>query len=473
MANLDAVALADKALRLGLLSLDQLQQGWDEIGQRGGEAEPLVLVLERKGFLTPWQSQKLMKDDPDGYFLGGYRILYKIASGSFGRVYRADDPNTGTVVAIKVLRRKWSDDPHQTDLFEREGKVGMALKHPNIVEILAVNRDLVSHQYYIVMEFVEGGNLRDILAIRKKLEPPEALRFLEDAASGLAYAFSHGITHRDMKLTNILISSQGNAKLVDFGLAGVYGKMQITDSLHVDRTVDYAGLEKATGVQSGDIRSDIYFLGCVAYEILTGRPPLEMSRDARARMQRDRFLNVQPMSRDEVTGPPSLFRLVETMMTLNPLQRYQTPSQLLEGIREVRRELEGKPSGRPSGGCTLFVAEKDEKLQNIMRDKFKEEGFRVLLAADPVRALDRFRQQPFDVLVVDGRTTGEDGILKFERIMEEAARQKVFCAGILLLGEDQADWANRIISRPTVAPLIQPKFKQVLHKIEELLKLRT
>jgi len=475
MANLDAVALADKALRLGLIKLEQLQEGWDEVGQRGGDAEALVLALERKGYLTPWQSQKLMKDDPDGYFLGGYRILYKIASGSFGRVYRADDPNTGTVVAIKVLRRKWSEDQHNIELFEREGKVGMSLRHPNIVEILAVNRDLVSHQYYIVMEFVEGGNLRDILAIRpgKKLQPAEALRYLEDATAALAYAYSHGVSHRDMKLTNILISSQGGqAKLVDFGLAGVYGRAQISESNLVDRTVDYAGLEKTTGVESGDIRSDIYFLGCVLFETLTGRPPLEMPKDARARMHRDRFLNVQTLERDEVGGPPSLYRLVETMMVLNPLQRYQTPSQLLEAIREVRREVEGKPSGRASGACTLFVVEKDEKLQDIMRDKFKEEGFRVLLAADPARALERFRQQPFEVLVVDGRTTGEDGILKFERIMDEAARQQIFCAGVLLLSEDQAEWAKRIIPRPTVAPLIQPKFKQVLHKIEELLKLR-
>jgi serine/threonine protein kinase len=475
MANLDAVALADKALRLGLIKLDQLQEGWEELGQRGGDAEPLVQVLERKGYLTPWQSQKLLKDDPDGFFLGGYRILYKIASGSFGRVYRADDPNTGTVVAIKVLRRKWSEDQHNIELFEREGKVGMSLRHPNIVEILAVNRDLASRQYYIVMGFVEGGNLRDILAIRpgRKLEPAEALRILDDAASGLAYAYARGVSHRDMKLTNILISSQGGqAKLVDFGLAGVYGKAQITEGNILDRTVDYAGLEKTTGVPAGDIRSDIYFLGCVLFEILSGRPPLDMTKDPRARMNRERFLNVQTLQRDEINAPPSLFRLVETMMILNPLQRYQTPSQLLEAIREVRREIEGKSSLRPSGSCTLFVTEKDEKLQDIMRDKFKEEGFRVLLAADPVRALERFRQQPFDVLLVDGRTTGEDGILTFDRLMDEAARQKIFCAGILLLGEDQADWENKIVSRPAVAVMVQPKFKQVLHKIEELLKLR-
>jgi serine/threonine protein kinase len=473
MANLDAVALADKALRLGLLTLDQLQEGWQEVGQRSGVADPLIRALERKGYLTPWQSQKLLKDDPDGYFLGGYRILYKIASGSFGRVYRADEPQTGHVVAIKILRRKWSDDKHQVDLFEREGKMGMSLRHPNIVEILAVNRDVVSRQYYIVMEFVEGGNLRDLLNIRKKLEPSEALRILEDATNGLAYAYSHGLTHRDMKLTNVLISTQGAAKLVDFGLAGVYGKAQANESgnIVVERTVDYAGLEKATAVASGDIRSDIYFLGCVAYEMLSGRAPLEVTRDARKRMSKERFIAVQPMRREDVNGPPALFRLVETMMAFNPQQRFQTPSQLTEALREVRRELEGKTPGTSTAN-TLFVVERDESLQDLLRNKFKEAGFRVLLAADPIRAVDRFRQQPFDVLVVDGRTTGEEGIFTFDRIMDDAFRAQVFCAGVLLLGDDQAGWADKVVQRPTTAVLQQPSFKQLLHKIEQLLALR-
>src|SRR5262249_38562226 len=150
MANLDAAALGEKAVRLGLITLEQLQEGFDDAGAIGSDPEPLLLALERKGHLTPWQSQKLLKDDPDGFFLGGYRILYKIASGSFGRVYRADDPRTGTIVAIKVLRRKWSEDSHSIELFEREGRMGMSLRHPNVVEILAVNRDGLSRQYYIV-----------------------------------------------------------------------------------------------------------------------------------------------------------------------------------------------------------------------------------------------------------------------------------------------------------------------------------
>jgi serine/threonine protein kinase len=470
MADLDAVTLAEKALLLELVTLDQVQEGWDEVGKRGGEAAPLLRALERKGYLTPWQSQKLLKDDPDGYFLGGYRILYRIASGSFGRVYRADDPHTGTVVAIKVLRRKWSDDPHNVELFEREGKVGMSLRHPNIVEILAVKQDPVSRQYFIVMEFVEGGNLRDFLTIRKKLEPPEALRFLEDAAAGLAHAHACGVSHRDMKLTNILISAVGRAKLVDFGLAGVYGKMQGAATGLVDRTVDYAGIEKATGVHAGDIRSDIYFLGCVAYEMLTGRPPLDMPRDARARMIKERFMKVPPMGTNEVNGPTSVFRLVENMMQFNPNKRFQTPSQLLDGIRDVRRELESKPGeGQPRGTPSVFVVEKDMFLQDLLRDKFKEAGFRVYLAADPIRALDRFRQHPFDALVVDGRTTGETGILTFERLLGEADREQIHCAGVLLLGDDQAPWIEKIDARPNLAIMVQPKFKQLLATVKKLI----
>src|SRR5262249_60712092 len=135
----------------------------------------------------------------------------------------------------------------------------------------------ITGQYYIVMEFVEGGNLRDFLAIRKKLSPAEALKLIEDAASGIGHAYSRGVTHRDMKLTNVLISTQGTAKLVDFGLAGIFSRKGLElehSSDKVDRTVDYAGLEKRTGVKAGDIRSDIYFLGTILYEMLTGRAPL-------------------------------------------------------------------------------------------------------------------------------------------------------------------------------------------------------
>lgn len=472
MDSMDANIFKQLILKHGLVAEAQLAEVRDEIGD-GADLLHLRAALERKGYLTPWQSGKILKGDPDGYFLGGYRILYKISSGSFGRVFRADDPRTGRVVAVKVLRRRWSEDQARIDLFIREGKVGLTLKHPNIVEVLAINRDASSGQYYLVMEFVEGGNLREILQIRKKLTVAESLRIIEDASSGLAYAYSRGMGHRDIKLTNLLISSTGEAKLVDFGLAQFFSTLARKEEEKVDRTVDYAGLERATGVKSGDVRSDIYFLGCVLYECLTGRSPIVMSRDKHARMRKGRFEEVLPINPNEIDGPPSVLSLVETMMALDPKQRYQTPTQLVDAIKSVRREVEGK-TGKGEGRTaarSVFVAEHDEHLQDVLRDGLKGQGYRVFVAGDPLRALDRFRQQPYDALIVDARTTGEEGFRVFEHIVDEAARKRLSCAAILLLGADQASWAGRLSSAPNVGIIVQQiTFKSVARKLKELME---
>src|SRR5262249_38857040 len=152
----------------------------------------------------------------------------------------------------------------------------------------------------------------------------------------------------------------------------------------------------ATNVSPGDVRSDIFFLGCVFYEMLTGRPPLPPTKDPKERMKRERFSNIPKMAADEVPGPASLFRLVETMMSVNPEQRFQTPTDLCDAIREVRRELEGRPSGKSSAARSIFVVEKDQRLQDTLRNKFKESGYRPFIATDPSRALERYRQQPYD-----------------------------------------------------------------------------
>jgi CheY-like chemotaxis protein len=459
---------------LGLLTEGQVQECCEDPEFDPHDPPSILRVMERKGFLTSWQSQKLQKGDKDGFFIGGYRLLYKISSGSFGRVYRADDPRTGRVVAVKVLRQRWSDNKHNVELFEREGKVGLSLKHPNIVEILAVDRDPSTRQHYIVMEFIEGGNLRDFLAIRKKLIAKEALRLIEDAATGLAFALSRGLTHRDLKPSNMLISSQGAIKLVDFGLARHNEEMPGHDEGKIERTVDYAGLETATGVPPGDVRSDIYFLGCVLYEMLTGRPPLPMTKDKQARMQRSRFDSVVKMTPEEVKAPASVFRLVQTMMALEPLHRYQTPTQLVEAIRDVRRELAGgAPIAEKQAAAVnrvIFVIEGHEKLQDAIRNKFKEMGYRVLMSAEPSRALQRFQQQPFDALIMDVGTVGEDGLTAFRHILEESDRRKCPCGCVLILNEDQANWTERVNAHPKMGVLVRPvTLRQLCTKVDELI----
>jgi eukaryotic-like serine/threonine-protein kinase len=487
MENLDGATFGQIASRLGLLNEAQLLEALEELGVRNPPFDALVNLLERRGFITPWQTGKIKRGDADGFFLGGYRILYRVAAGSFGRVYRADDPRTGRMIALKVLRGKWSrsDNPENQqiiDMFIREGKLGLALRHPNIVEVLAVAKDPSSGQYYIAMDFVEGGNLREILQIRKRLKLPEAMQILEEAASGLAYAFSKGVTHRDVKLTNLLISSQGlHCKLVDFGLAQMFETVENTrkEKDRINRTVDYAGLERATAVKEGDVRSDIYFLGCVFYEMLTGRSPLVMTRARQLRMQRTRFEEVRPISRDELSAPASVFLLAETMMALNPSSRYQTLTQLLDAVRAARRDVDGvqAPVGAtaapeaPTKVRTVFVVEKDDRLMNTMRDRFKEFGYRVLITMDPARAIERFRQQPYDALVVDAGTTDVEGRTAFERVLAEADRREVPFAGVLLLSEEQAGWKEDIPNHRRAAILMMPaNVKQIHQKLDAILR---
>jgi serine/threonine protein kinase len=485
MDNLDGATFGQIVTRLGLITDAQLLEVLEELAEKNPPLENLVNLLERKSYVTPWQTAKIRRGDSDGFFLGGYRILYRIAAGSFGRVYRADDPRTGRMVALKVLRGKWSnkDKPENQqiiDNFIREGKLGLSLKHPNIVEVLAVAQDPVSQQYFIAMDFVEGGNLREILLIRKRLKVPEALALIEEAAAGLTYAFAKGVTHRDVKLTNLLISSQGHCKLVDFGLAQMFETVENTrkEKDHINRTVDYAGLERATGVKEGDVRSDIYFLGCVFYEMLTGRSPLVMTRARQLRMQKTRFEEVRPISREEVSAPPSVFLLVETMMALNPSQRYQTLSQMLDAIRSVRRDLDGAAVAAkgaapevPAKQRTVYVVERDDRLMNTMRDRFKQLGYKVLITLDPSRALERFRQQPYDALVIDAGTTAFEGRTAFERVLAEADRRDLPFAGVLLLSEDQADWRQELPEHRRAAVLMLPaNVKQIHQKLEALLR---
>jgi serine/threonine protein kinase len=443
----------------------------------------LIRNLERNGLITNFQTSKILKGDLEGYFMGGYRILYKISSGSFGRVFRAEDPHTNRIVAVKVLRRRWSEDQQRIDLFVREGKVGLKLKHPNIVEVEGINQDQYTRQYYILMEFVQGGNLREMLAIRP-LSLAEALRITEDCASGLAYAYSRGYTHRDIKLTNILISmhgeNKGEAKLVDFGLAQMFAQIGREEEM-VDRTVDYAGLEKSTGVKAGDVRSDIFFLGCVLYEMLTGKPPLEMTKDRHARMHKRRFDEMLRLHPGELEGAPSsLYQLCDTMMAYDPRRRYQTPSQLVDAIKAARRDLESAtPASTTNGAATaakraversIFLVEGQHNLQEQLRAKFKEKGFRVFLAADPMRALDRFRQQPYDVLIVNAETCGEDGVMVFDQVLQEANDKRMRCAGVVILGEDQTHMARDIKPRDNARVLVRPvSWKQLSGTLKGLM----
>jgi serine/threonine protein kinase len=482
----DAGGMAELIAKLGLVDEFSVRECLFEIEDKKAPADTLIKLMQRRGLLTPLQGSKLLKGDTAGYFLGGYRVLYKISSGTFGRVYRGDDPRSGQVVAIKVLRNKWTENQQKVDLFLREGRVGMTLQHPNIVQILNVNQDQKTGQYFIVMDFIEGDNLRNLISIRGKLELDEALRMMEESAAGLAYAWTRGLTHRDIKPSNILVSTDKSTKLVDFGLAEMTtvvatGQMEVgrtmdkDEDVAVDRTLDYAGLEKATNVPKGDVRSDIYFLGHVLYEMITGEPLMPVTRDKNVKMQPRRYSEVETTLAKR--GPmvelhPAAQRLIGKAVAFEPHQRYQTPAAFLEAIKATRAEITGQSdpdaARRASGPLAIFVVEDNQKLQDVFRERFKQMGFRVLISRDAEQAHRRYLQAPYHALLVDGRTAGRDGLEAFKKVTKEAHGMRLDLAAILFLEDSQKAWADEARELPGATVFAgDPTMKQLTRTLRE------
>ena len=218
MPEWTAEQIAQRAFDLDLIDEQQLRELWGEIGTGIVDVDQFKQTLQGRGLLTNFQLKRLLHGERHGYFYGPYKVLYKVGSGTFSRVYRAVHRETGQVRALKVLRAELQHDPEKRQQFIQEGEMGCTLVHPNIVRIYEVVTD--ANFSFFVMDFIEGRNLREFLKSRR-MEAAEAIRLCIDICRGLDYAFKRGISHRDLKASNVLISSLGQAKLLDFGLAGI------------------------------------------------------------------------------------------------------------------------------------------------------------------------------------------------------------------------------------------------------------
>jgi serine/threonine protein kinase len=372
-----------------------------------------------------------------------------------------------------VLRQRWTSDKPSIEAFYQEGRVGQTLRHPNIVRI----DEVAGHEsvHYIAMEFVEGGNLRDFLQIRGgRLERGEATRLMLEALNGLAYALAQGVTHRDLKLTNLLASSQGTIKLVDFGLATVHRDEARAEEAHGQRTLENALLEKTTGVPKGDSRSDIFFLGCVFYQMLAGVAPIPEKKDRAARLLRTRLDNIRQLPEVYPNVDRQLAAIVDRMMSLNVRARFQTPHDVIDALRsatlaDVAPPKPAAPLPKNSQAPTVLVMESDAQLQATIREKLHAIGYRVILTADPRRGFDRFREQPTDCVVVDCETTEKAGLDNLLETEAYAKNNKLPWNGIVILGADQAAWSSRVTERENFIVMVKPvTMRQLRERIQRM-----
>jgi serine/threonine-protein kinase len=254
-----------------------------------------------------------------------------------------------------------------------------------------------------------------------------------------------------------LVTSSSQAKVVDFGLATIQEEnAEEAEEMPNVRTIDYAALESATGVRKDDKRSDIYFAGCVFYQMLSGESPLEETRDRNQRMNKQRFLDVIPIHERDPELSHWVCTVVNKAMMMEPTRRYQSPAAMLADLAIVERQLiEGGDAETAEADMaalgtyveikqpTVLVVESDPKWQDIFRGGFKRVNYKVLVTADPRRAVDRVRQDLAAVqcLVFCAQGLGEAALTGFNELGTD--KKTAAMPALLLLDEPQGNWKER------------------------------
>jgi tRNA A-37 threonylcarbamoyl transferase component Bud32/CheY-like chemotaxis protein len=507
--------LLDHAVLLGLINRFQAREVQAEAEDR--EIESVSRVLLRKGLLTSWQLERVKKGDNTGFFYGGCKVLFHLAEGTFARVYRGMKSESGEPFAVKVLRKRFANDPEAVARFNKEAQEGMRLRHPNIVQIVDFGN--VERQHYMLMEYVEGSNLRDLLKIRQRIDPAVGLPMMLGLSRGLKYALEQGVTHRDIKGSNILVSTSGVAKLVDFGLATIESEGKKAASVN-PRTVDYSALERTCGSEKGDPRSDIFFLGCVFYQMLTGQLAMTETetKDMLAKMLKRSFGAIKPLSELRYAPDPELCRIIEKMMKVELKARYQKVDEVIADLEAYEQRMksgaeaavadefgldnesifvntlrnEPKPESAASVIATAPTAQAKNgagaaaqagpppknvlcvESQEVVQDAFKKTlskmGYKVLLVGDPERAAERCREQPPDAVIFDADGLGPEAVDTFVAIHEQAHEEGHNLAALVLLGPRQLPLKEKLPSGDRLVVLAKPiKMKQVQDAITQLL----
>ena len=510
MPEVDAHSLVDQLIRIGLVSHEQYRQAKAETEDSSGEA--LIRILMRKGWLTSWQLERLKKNDPSSFFYGGYRALFHLAEGTFARVYRGQHDLAGSPVAIKVLRHRFASMSESVERFHKEAEAGMRLWHPNIVRLLDQGQQ--DNRHYMIMEYVEGMNLREFLRLRGRLNDRQAVPLMLGLARGLEYSHSQGVTHRDLKATNILISNSGTAKLVDFGLATIEGD----DSRHgitSQRTIDYSALERTCLSPKGDPRSDIFFMGCVYYHMLTGQVPLQDSEstDPLKKMLKRGFGAIKPIGEHHHAPPLPLVRIIEKMMKMDLKSRYQNIQQVVADLEDYQVQMDSSAAQTRSfaqkyeiphndqpaveeeaftmellpeeqteifapdqhevkapTGKTVLCVESQVEIQHALREYLTRMGYHALLASDAQRAAECYREAIPQAVIFDADGLGDHCFDALRQMHEKAHEIGYQLVGVILLSPRQEALRDQLPPDDRFIVLFKPlKLRHVQDAITKLL----
>jgi serine/threonine protein kinase len=294
--------------------------------------------------------------------LGKYELINRLGRGGMAEVYKAYHANLDRYVAIKIMHNFLADDPGLRGRFEREAQNIARLKHPHIVQVYDFEFDARDDSYYMVMELIEGINLKEYMATLRIQSKPlltlEALRIIRECASALDYAHKSGMIHRDVKPANLILDQMAGNRVVltDFGISRLLTGTQHTVTGGLVGTPAYLSPEQGGG-ETGDERSDLYSLGVILYEMVTGELPYHSDTPLGLIL---RHMNdpIPSARKQNPSLPPQVESVIGKLMAKEPVDRYQTALELINDIKRLEKELQATED-------TLILGPDQENIYNV------------------------------------------------------------------------------------------------------------
>jgi serine/threonine protein kinase/formylglycine-generating enzyme required for sulfatase activity len=319
----------------GLATADELKSLLAELpaAERPTDGEALAKLLESRGKLTSFQAKHLLADKASALSVGEYLLVERIGAGGMGQVFKAKHRRMQRIVALKMMSPESMKDEASVRRFQREVRSAAKLEHLNIVT--AYDAGQQGKYHYLVMQFVEGGDLANLVKAKGPLPVDKAVNFILQAARGLAFAHAEGIVHRDIKPANLLIDKKGCVKILDMGLARVVtGNDELTTGEQVLGTADYMSPEQASEAKEADARSDIYSLGCTLWYLLTGKRVFDGDTIVE-RLVKHRDAPRPSLVEARGDAPWSLEQTLHKMIARKADERFQKMDEVIRALDQV------------------------------------------------------------------------------------------------------------------------------------------